>query len=287
MNWLMNLTPQIFLSSEVFLVFLAHFSTVLVSDSFHFSNRICGIVIILLAVSGMDFSRCQPLCSRLISSDDQHCKCVRCVGLAHAWGAIFGISSCMYCENFTLKTLRAWLMVFDQESAILPHCVTPEAFSLCEAAAWSSDAELEAMEIHCLHFWRLFPISLHCLGVTAWILLVEVLARATEKLSWDWPDEPCESQSSKLDEYFLSGSGLRPARKKPLFPDLHHEIFRSWKQPFYSRLTNADFSNLVGSVEQGYAAAPGIEDTLAAHLSPTSFRLSHVGPPPLWSVSHT
>ncbi len=73
-----------------------------------------------------------------------------------------------------------------------------------------------------------------------------------------------------------------------------------WKQPFSSRLTNAvaaKFTNLVGSVEQGYAAAPVIEDMLTAHLSPTStppcgsptlsFRLSYVGPPPLWSVSPT
>ncbi len=55
-------------------------------------------------------------------------------------------------------------------------------------------------------------------------------------------------------------------RKLPFFPDLHHKISRSWKQPFSSRLTNAaaaDFSNLVGSVERGYAAVPAIEDTLA------------------------
>ncbi len=86
---------------------------------------------------------------------------------------------------------------------------------------------------------------------------MDVLPRTTEKLSLDWPDEPCESQSSKLDERFLSGSGSRPARRKlPFFPDLHHEISRSWKQPFSSSLTNAaaaDFTSLVGSVEQGYA----------------------------------
>ncbi len=43
-------------------------------------------------------------------------------------------------------------------------------------------------------------------------------------------------------------------------------------QPFSSRLTNAaaaDFTNLVGSVEQGYTAMPVIEDTLASHLSPS------------------
>lgn len=32
-----------------------------------------------------------------------------------------------------------------------------------------------------------------------------MLARATEKLSIEWLDEPRDSQSSKLDEHFLSG----------------------------------------------------------------------------------
>ncbi len=103
--------------------------------------------------------------------------------------------------------------------------------------------------------------------------LVDVLSRATEKLSLDWPDEPRESQASKLDERFLSGPNSRPERRKlPFFSDLHQEISRSWKQPFSSRLTNAaaaDFTNLVGSVEQGYTAILVVEDTLASHLSPS------------------
>ncbi len=40
--------------------------------------------------------------------------------------------------------------------------------------------------------------------------LVDVLSCTTEKLSIDWPDEPRESQSSKLDERFLSGPNSRP-----------------------------------------------------------------------------
>ncbi len=94
----------------------------------------------------MDFSRCQLPCSRLIVSKDQHGKCVRCVGLVHAWDAIFGFSNCKYCENFTLKTLRTRLVVFDWESAVLPRRAASEASFLHEAAAWSSEAELEAME---------------------------------------------------------------------------------------------------------------------------------------------
>ncbi len=85
--------------------------------------------------------------------------------------------------------------------------------------------------------------------------LVNVLSRATEKLALDWPDEPCESRASKLEERFLIGAHSKPERRKlQFFSDLHREISSSWKQPFSSRLTNvaaADFTNLVGSVEQG------------------------------------
>ncbi len=103
--------------------------------------------------------------------------------------------------------------------------------------------------------------------------LVDVLSRATKKLALDWPDEPRESRTSKLDDRFLIGAHSKLERRKlPFFSDLHREISSSWKQPFSSRLTNAaaaDFTNLVGSVEQGYTAMPVIEDTLASHLSPS------------------
>ncbi len=127
--------------------------------------------------------------------------------------------------------------------------------------------------------------------------LVEVLSRATEKLTLDWPDEPRESRASKLDVRFLIGAHSKPERRKlPFFSDLQREISSSWKQPFSSRLTNAaaaDFTNLVGSVEQGYTAMPVIEDTLASHLwlllgSPApSFLSSRVGPLPFLSESPT
>ncbi len=152
----------------------------------------------------MDFSWCQPPCSCLIASDDQHGKCLRCVGQAHAGDAIFGISNCNYCKNFTLKTLCARLAVFDRESSVLPRSTAAEASSLCKAAAWSSDAELEAMES------EQFSLSLPPLRILQFSFLVavytklmEVLACATEKLSLDWPDQPRESPSSKLDERFL------------------------------------------------------------------------------------
>ncbi len=82
---------------------------------------------------------------------------------------------------------------------------------------------------------------------------MDVLACATEELSLDWSDESRKSQSSKLDERNVSGG-----EKIPFFPDPHHEISRSWKQSFSYRLTNAvatDFTNVFGSLEEGYAAA--------------------------------
>ncbi len=114
--------------------------------------------------------------------------------------------------------------------------------------------------------------------------LVDVLSLATEKLALDWPDELRESRASKLDKRFLSGAHSKPERRKlPFFSDLHREIAGSWKQPFSSRLTNAaaaDFTNLVGSVEQGYTAMPVVEDTLASHLSPSFGSFLEVPPPP-------
>ncbi len=122
-----------------------------------------------------------------------------------------------------------------------------------------------------------------------------MLSRATEKLSLYW-----STSLSRRSSTFLSSPKFRPEwRKLPFFSDLHHEIFRSWKQPLSSRLTNVaatDFTNLVGSVEQGYTTIPVVEDTLASPLSPSlapswkshpSFRLSHVGPHPPLSGSPT
>ncbi len=96
---------------------------------------------------------------------------------------------------------------------------------------------------------------------------------AYTELVLDWPDEPRESRASKLDERFLIGAHSKLERRKlPFFSDLHREFSSSSKQLFSSRLTNAaaaDFTNLVGSVEQGYTAMPVTEDTLASHLSPS------------------
>ncbi|KAF4096133.1 hypothetical protein G5714_023736 [Onychostoma macrolepis] len=183
----------------------------------------------------MEYRRCQPPCSRFIASDDPH------IEFAHeylcpspeAHNAIsFGLDDVL----FTAAS--------DSEDfgPALAHALPPSGQEAQPPAAYSE--------------------------------LVDVLSRATEKLSIDWPDELRESQSSKLDERFLSGPNSRPEwRKLPFFSDLHHEISRSWKQPFSSSLTNvaaADFTNLVGSVEQGYTAIPAVSSVVEKFRSAKS-----------------
>ncbi len=79
---------------------------------------------------------------------------------------------------------------------------------------------------------------------------------------WIGPNEPRESRSSKLDERFLSGVNSKMSGGSCRFsvicirrsPDPGNSLLSS-------RLTNApaaDFTNLVGSVEQGYTAMPSL-----------------------------
>ncbi len=92
----------------------------------------------------------------------------------------------------------------------------------------------------------------------------------------------------------MNGSNFKPEwRKLQFFGNLHQEISRSWKQPFSSCLTNADFTNLVGSVEQGYTTLrtlwpPTFHPLWRLPGSPApSFRPSRVGPLPPLSGSPT
>ncbi len=99
----------------------------------------------------MDFGQCQPACSRLIASEDQHT-----VSASDVWAwpmhetLFLAIRTANTVWILHWKSLRARLAVFDRESAVLPRCAAPEASFLREAAAWSSEAELEAWPFHFL-----------------------------------------------------------------------------------------------------------------------------------------
>ncbi len=67
--------------------------------------------------------------------------------------------------------------------------------------------------------------------------LLEVFTHVVAKLNIVWPAEnQTEQQKSKLDERFLRSKSLPPCRSLPFFPDLHTEVWRSWRNPFSSRL---------------------------------------------------
>lgn len=67
--------------------------------------------------------------------------------------------------------------------------------------------------------------------------LLEVVTRAVEKLSIEWPDEKTQNKKRKLDECFLtSGLGHQPRKHLPFFPDLHIEVSRSWNNPYSARI---------------------------------------------------
>ncbi len=94
----------------------------------------------------MEYRRCQPPCARFITSDDQHSKCVKCLGFSHAREAVYVISKCTFCENLRLGTLRSRLEVFEKESSVFPRRAPEASAASRESATWGSDVELEAME---------------------------------------------------------------------------------------------------------------------------------------------
>ncbi|KAF4100116.1 hypothetical protein G5714_018312 [Onychostoma macrolepis] len=219
----------------------------------------------------MEYRRCQPPCSRFIASDDLHSK----LAVFERESSVFPRrapeaaealrESTTWGSDVELEAMESEQTGFASSLPLSPEhvrvnspvefvheylCPSPEARNavsfgldnvLFTAASDSEDFRPALADAHP-------PSGQEARPSAAYSELVDVLSRATEKLSIDWPDEPRESQSSKLDERFLSGPNSRfEWRKLPFFSDLHHEISRSWKQPFSSRLTNAaatDFTNL-------------------------------------------
>ncbi len=127
-------------------------------------------------------------------------------------------------------------------------------------------------------FGPVLPDALPPSGQEAWPSaayseLVDVLSRATEKLSLDWPEEPRESQASELDERFLSGPNSRPEGGSCPFsaicikrsPDPGSSLFPPilpTRQPLTSPTLWVLWNRATPSI-------PVVEDTLAPHFSPS------------------
>ncbi len=162
----------------------------------------------------MEYRHCQPLCAQFIASDDPHSKCVKCLGFSHAREAVYGISKCTFCENSPVEFAHDYLYPSPGASDAVSFGLDD---ILLTAASKSEDFGPALAD-------ALPPSGQEAWPSAAYSELVDVLSRATEKLSLDWPDEPHESQASKLDERFLSGPNSRPEmRKLTFFSDLHQE----------------------------------------------------------------
>ncbi len=111
----------------------------------------------------------------------------------------------------------------------------------------------------------------------AYLELVDVLSRTTAKSPIDWPASPASISLPNSTKRFPQRPKFKAwTEEATVFLDLHHEISRFWNQPFSSPLTNAaatDFTDIVGSVEQGYTSIPVVENTLASHLSGTLLKV--------------
>ncbi|XP_056608266.1 uncharacterized protein LOC130425869 [Triplophysa dalaica] len=103
---------------------------------------------------------------------------------------------------------------------------------------------------------------------------MRVLEKAVSELdiTWSSPEEPAKS---KLDSWYLQ-AGRRQATSKrsaPFFPDVHEHVVKSWSAPQSARVhaaTQSMFAHVVGAEAHGYVRMPPVEETLAAHLCPST-----------------
>ncbi|CAM4729294.1 unnamed protein product [Leuciscus chuanchicus] len=104
--------------------------------------------------------------------------------------------------------------------------------------------------------------------------LLDVITRAVERLSIEWPEDRQGARSkSKLDERFLPSRAQPQRRSLPFFPDLHTEVSRLWGKPESYRVYTAQtshYSSIHNYKEHGYGEMPKVEETLASYLSPAT-----------------
>ncbi len=161
---------------------------------------------------------------RALASSRVKTKCVRCVGLAHARDVFLAFQIANTARILRLKPCALDLRFLTENLPFFPTTLLrrPPSSMKPRPGVWRwSSRPWRVSSFHCLSLqilrssWRIFYIlrpptprtsgprhstfSRLAAYSPAYTELVEVLARATKKLSLDWPDEPCESQSSKLD----------------------------------------------------------------------------------------
>ncbi|ROJ70169.1 hypothetical protein DPX16_13890 [Anabarilius grahami] len=83
--------------------------------------------------------------------------------------------------------------------------------------------------------------------------LVELMTRATAKLSLEWSGLKHETASSRLNERYLRSHKCTAPASLPFLPDLHTEVSASWEHPFSARVAHSasNYSYVEGLNEWG------------------------------------
>ncbi len=113
--------------------------------------------------------------------------------------------------------------------------------------------------------------------------LLEVMERATARLDIQWRHEKVGVVRSRLDERFLSGHNLPALLSFPFLPDLHSEIEKAWDKLYSAcihRCQHANYADVKGMREHGYALMPPIEGTVGSYLLAGETSTSKAPAPP-------
>ncbi len=96
------------------------------------------------------------------------------------------------------------------------------------------------------------------------------MKHATVRLDLQWRHEKGGVARSRLDEQFLSGHNLPALVSLKFLPDLHSEIMKARDKPYSAHIhlyKHANYADIEGMREYGYASMAPIEGTLASYLS--------------------
>ncbi len=237
-------------------------------------------------MSEHSFKRCVPPCERYITPSDSHELCVVCLGAQHARSALEG-AGCAHCDRFSVKQLRSRLALFteDGSQASAPRGAGPAAAEAEHRLhSWGSQLNLadelgtglSLSQSSVASSVALEP-NLEATSQTAssssptYGELLDVMTRATARLTLDWSAEVQERvSSSRLDERFLAGHKHSAPPSLPFLPELHSELLRSWRNPFSARVfppSKSNYTNVKGLEDSGYTKMPRMEESLAGYLA--------------------
>ncbi len=244
-------------------------------------------------------SYCRICAGPIENPPDGHDHCIACLGLAHAEAALVE-SDCARCADLPLRVLRTRRNVARGLLGVRPTAANvllvgppPPLESGDDNLARShrSQRSPQSPVTFTDGCFRPPPSVQEAEEKEEWVgsernrsdnegpsdlqeELIRVMNKAVQELelSWNPPEEPAKS---KLDSrYFRSSRRQVNTRTSvPFFPDVHNHLVKTWSAPQSARVhsaTQAMFSQVDGAEAHGYVRMPPVEETVAAHLCPTS-----------------